>query len=410
MIGKRQLLTLIALTLTAFSVLLPTTLAHAQTETVLYNFCSDPGCTDGSFPSSSLTTDGKGNFYGTTRGGGAAGDGTVFEVSPNGNGGWNETVLYSFCSAPNCADGFEPYYSYVIFDTAGNLYGTTAGGGSNGNGVVWELSPGGGSWKETVLYSFGAKSGYPVNGLIMDAEGNLYGTTYDNDGLGTVFELTSSDGGWAQEVIYTYSSDDDTGSYAGLTMDAVGDIFSTSDSTVFELSPNGNGDWTPTVIYTLGAEALPAGAPVFDHAGNLYGATSDGGAKDRGTVYRLTRKKNGKWTKKILYAFNGGDGYHPVDGLVLDSAGNIYGTTLLGGDGYGRHSYGNGVVFELVAPVGKGTYTENILWYFNGTDGSGPEDSVILDGAGNLYGTTLYGGIESCNFGVGCGVVFEVTP
>src|SRR5208337_984956 len=141
-----------AMALAVISVLLPIAArpAQAQTETVLYNFAGNP---DGAFPASNLTSDGAGNFYGTTYGGGL-GRGTVFELSPNGGGGWNETVLYSFCSAPNCADGSHPMYADVILDSAGNLYGTTEAGGAYGWGVVFELTPVGITWTETVLYSF----------------------------------------------------------------------------------------------------------------------------------------------------------------------------------------------------------------------------------------------------------------
>jgi uncharacterized repeat protein (TIGR03803 family) len=163
--------------------------AQAQTETALYNFCyfatQCPYDTDGFEPESGLASDGVGNFYGTTALGGSFGvtgytdgGGIVFEISPNGSGGWNETILYSFCSAANCTDGASPYYSNVIFDGVGNLYGTTGWGGAYGYGVVFELSPVGGGWTETVLHSFGPQGEdamYPVNGLIMDAAGNLYG-------------------------------------------------------------------------------------------------------------------------------------------------------------------------------------------------------------------------------------------
>ncbi len=238
-----------ALTLAVLSALLLIAAYPAQAqETVLYNFTgglggAPPG--DGAYPQSSLTSDGADNFYGTTGGGGAFGSGTVFELSPNGSGGWNETVIYSFCSAPNCADGASPAYSYVIFDSVGNLYGTTSGGGSNGQGVVFELSPVGTSWTETVLHSFTgwAGGGQPVNGLIFDRAGNLYGTTYwggDDDAAvaegtcnpqcGTVFELSPSGDGWTEQVIYAVASSD-----AGLTMDSAGNIFGVSTSTVFEL-------------------------------------------------------------------------------------------------------------------------------------------------------------------------------
>lgn len=373
--------------------------AQAQTEAVLYNFT---GNSDGGWPQSNLTSDGAGNFYGTTYIGGF-GYGTVFELSPNGSGGWNETVLQSFWGEY----GMYPFYSYVIFDNVGNLYGTAYSGGANGEGVVFELSPVGTSWTETALHNFGWTDGAvnPVNGLIMDSAGNLYGTTSygGGQGIGAVFELSPSGGGWTEQVIYNQQNP----TYAGLTMDAAGNIFGVSASTVFELSPNGNGGWNSTVIHTFaggGKDGSNAeGTPVIDKAGNLYGTTYGGGSHDSGTVYKLspitTGKNKGQWKEKILHSFGSRkDGSSPWAGVVLDAAGNIYGTTLGGG------KYGSGTVFELVAPVGKGSYKKRILWSFDGTDGYEPFDSLFLDGAGNLYGTT-YGGGSS-----GYGVVFELTP
>ena len=382
--------------------------AQAQTETVLYNFT---GLSDGANPISSLTSDSAGNFYGTTTAGGTTQWGTVFEISPNGSGGWHETVLYNFCSLLDCTDGAYPYQSDLIFDSAGNLYGTTAEGGANGYGVngvlgygvVFKLTPGDTGWTETVLYNFaGGTDGYqPWSGLIMDSAGNLYGTTaYGGAGLGTVFELSPSGDGWTEQVIYDADANSN-GIDAGLTMDAAGNIFGVAWWEVFELSPNGHGGWNSTVIHTFtGSPEDGSGAqgtPVLDQAGNLYGTTTEGGATNYGTVYELSpptkRWQKGKWTERILHSFGGGnDGWLPFAAIVFDAAGNIYGTTFSGG------------VFELAAQVGKRWYKEKVLWTFSGADGSGPWGSLILDSAGNLYGTTCFGG------STGNGVVFEVTP
>lgn len=382
---------------------------QAQTETVLYNFAgsSIQGCLIGPCPQSSLTSDGAGNFYGVSSYGGL-GYGIVFELSPDDGGGWNEAVLYSFCSVAGCADGEIPNRSYVIFDKEGNLYGTADQGGAYGGGVVWELSPVGASWTETVLYNFPYDYN-PVGGLIIDPAGNLYGTGFDGlTNYGTVFELSPSGGGWTEQVIYLSN-----GVAALAKMDAAGNIFGNSWSpvlphTVFELSPNGNGGWTPTVIHTFtgypkdGSE--PQGTPVLDRSGRLYGTTSSGGAYNYGTVYELsppTKKwQKGKWTERILYCFrnNGRDGNGPQAGIALDAAGNIYGTTVNGG------KHGDGTVFELAAQVGKGWYKEKVLWSFDGTNGSHPYDNPILERAGNLYGTTWQGGSS------GDGVVFRIDP
>jgi uncharacterized repeat protein (TIGR03803 family) len=433
--GSTKLVAAITRSLTlaviAVLVLVATRPAQAQTETVLHNFCyyatECPYDIDGFDPESGLASDGAGNFYGTTAFGGSFGvtgyedgAGTVFEASPNGSGGWNETVLYSFCSAPSCADGAIPYYSNVIFDGVGNLYGTTEMGGAYGYGVVFELSPVGGGWTETVLHSFdeGTDGAYPVNGLIMDSAGNLYGkTTYGAGGDSGVFELSPADGGWTEQVIY--GGGQFGSNYGGLSIDTAGNIFGTTGTTVFELSLNGSGGWTPTVIHTF-AGGLKDGtsancAPVPDPSGNLYGTTASGGAHSDGTVYRLSPvtkgKKKGTWKEKILYSFKGGtkDGSEPSAGIVLDAAGNIYGTTQLGVK-YTCGTLGCGTVFELVAPIGTGSYKEKLLWSFNGTDGYGPLGNLTLDSAGNLYSTTIEGGSTYGAQSAGYGVVFEVTP
>jgi len=395
-----------ALTLAVLSALLLIAArpAQAQNETVLYSFTGSP---DGDGPMSSLTSYG-GNLYGTTASGGTFTSGTVYELSPNGSGGWNETTLYSFTGG---TDGGIPEFSNVIFDGLGNLYGTALYGGDlacnapYGCGVVFELSPSGSGWVETVLYSFTYREN-PYGGLIFDSVGNLYGTAYTG-----VFELSPSGAGWTEQVIY--------GAYqqGGLTMDAAGNIYGEAyggtylDGTVFELSPDGSGGWNPTVIHNFAGYpkdgTSPTGTLVFDKAGNLYGTTYNGGAKKFGTVYKLspvtTGTKKGTWTEKVLYSFKGGtkDGASPGAGIVLDSAGNIYGTTT----SYGK--YGDGTLYELA--VSGATYKEKILWSFNGTNGELPEASLIWDSAGNLYGTTESGG-SSGNCGGGCGVVFEVNP
>ena len=370
-------------------------------EIVLYNFT---GGSDGGWPGAGLVSDGAGNFYGMTYPV-TTGYGTVFEVSPNGSGGWNETVIYNFTCG---SDGGGPTYNSLLF-ASGNLYGTTQGCGANGWGVVFELSPVGTSWTETVLYGFGGiqtDGGGPLSGLIKDAAGNLFGTTVNGGtaGCGTVFELSPSGGGWTERVIYNVESWTAGALYAGLTMDAAGNIFGATSLTAFELSPNGDGGWNPTVLHTFQGSpkdgSYATGTPVLDKAGNLYGTTRTGGAYGVGTAWKLRPVKNGKWSETILHSFgNRGDGVEPWAGIVLDAAGNIYGTTTGGG------LYGGGTVYELVAPAaGKKGYVEKALWNFNGTDGATPYGAVVLDSAGNLYGTTQGGG------SYGNGVVFEVIP
>lgn len=375
--------------------------ALAQTETTLYKFA---GGSDGANPTSRLTSDGQGNFYGTTFHGGK-GFGTVYEVSPDGSGGWNESVLYDFTGPDG---GASPQHANVLLDNSGNIYGTAAAGGKYGAGVVFELSPAGTSWTETVLYSFtgGADGIAPRGGLIRDSAGNLFGTygggRYTAH-VGGIFELSPSGGNWVERVIYSGSTSNLTAH--GVTMDAAGNIFGVVSSKVIELSPNGSGGWNPTVLLTFTSNLAEMGTPVLDHAGKLYGTTALGGTHGCGKVYRLTKGNTGKWTATNLYAFRcpyqsgyNGDGYYPLGNLVLDASGNIYGTTANGG------TFKAGTIFKLVPPVGTGNYVEKILWSFNLDDGATPYDGLILDSAGSFYGTTYDGGTGDN------GVVFRLTP
>jgi len=312
-------------------------------------------------------------------------------------------------SGPLCA-------SNVILDGAGNLYGTTPEAGAYNGGVLFELTPGGVGWTETVLHNFGGSGDgiAPANGVIMDKAGNLYGQTagdyYQTDVPPTVYEVSLSGGTWVENIIYTLPNYDNVAATSTLTMDAAGNIYGNSAHEVFELSPNGQGGWNPTVLHTFTGPPKDGqnanGTPVLDSAGNHYGATGLGGSKGCGTVYKLTPRKRGKWTEKILYSFACTGGYEPVSGIVLDAGLNIYGTngTLEGGG-----SFGDGMVYELLAPVGTGSYKENILFTFNGKDGSGPLANLTWDGAGNLYGTTAGGGLLGNGMGAN-GTVFEVNP
>lgn len=381
--------------------------ARAQTETVLYNFCSLPDCSDGAGPSGLTFHDG--SFYGTTNGL-CCGHGNVFELSPNGSGGWSETVLYAFTGG---ADGNAPNLSPVTFDGLGNIYGTTLSGGEYYSGVVFELTPVGTGWTEKVLYNATIT---PAPGVIMDSAGNLYGTTYD-DGEENVFELSPSASGWTAQVLYTVQTNNER-PMSALTMDSAGNLYataiiSTSANFAFELSPDGSGGWTPTVLHnfcSLGDGCEAYSGLVLDQAGNLYGTTATGGKRNQGTVYELSRGANGQWTETILHSFKGApkDGAAPLAAVVLDGAGNIYGTTSNGGDSAvcgDTVPLGCGTVFELLAPTGNNDrYEEKVLWIFNNADGVEPQSSLILDSAGNLYGTTLAGGANR-----EAGVVFEVT-
>ncbi len=393
-------------------------------ESILYSFGGVNG--DPLEPAAGLVTDGKGNFYGTSEYGGSRGAGAVFELSPKAGGGWTEKVLWNFC--PNggvCLDGVNPLGS-LIFDAKGNLYGTTSFGGvNNGSGTVFELSPGtGGVWTEKTLFTFaqyGTTGALPQSNLIFDSKGNLYGTTYQtaaNGGCGVVFELTPSTGGtWTEKVLHTFTNQPDgCGPIGGLIFDAKGNLYGTTtnagdnptgyaEGTVFELSPATNGTWTEKLLYTFtGANGSadgndPKGALIFDAKGNLYGTTQQaGGGHNAGVVFELSPTSSGPWTEKILYSFQGQptDGSYEIGNLVFDAQGNLYGISSQGGayaSGYNGCSIGCGTVFKL-SPTSSGGWTESILHDFgaNTSDGHGINGGLIADAKGNLYGTSTYGG------------------
>jgi len=411
--------------------------AQAQTETVIYNFCSQPGCTDGLDPTGNLILDSAGNLYGTSVLGGngcptnPSGCGVVFELSPEGGGGWTQTVLYSFSSV---VTGANPILAPLVFDSAGNLYGTTDYGGSDNVGVVFELSPSGSSWTQAVLNSMvygGAGGKQPEAGLILDAQGNLYGTTTSGGrynrkrcptrfgGCGVVFELTPSQGGtWTETVLHTFKGSLDGGiPQAAPILDAQGNLYGTTavggannSGIVWKLTPitkgKKKGQWKEQILHTFKGGTTDGASPwaglIADAQGNFYGTTQEGGAYGSGTIFELT-PKNGSWTETILYTFTGGwDGGLPTSPLVFDNAGNLYGTTAAGGSG--SCSGGCGVVFELTPSQG-GAWTETVLHSFAGTpDGAVSWSGLIFDTQGNLYGMTREGGLSNS------GVVFEVTP
>jgi uncharacterized repeat protein (TIGR03803 family) len=396
-----------------FTVLLLTSSVWAATERPLHNF----GLTqhDGQDPMSSLIFDAAGNLYGTTYSGGTTGSGTVFEMTPNGSGGWTEKVLHNFGIGDMDAKTPE---APLVFDGSGNLYGTAVDGGTNNVGAVFEMTPNGsGGWTEFKIHNFGNgdDGARPEAGLIFDAAGNLYGTTHagGTHGAGTVFELSpNGSGGWTEKVLHNFGADQDDGQgpEGGLVFDSAGNLYGTTvaggnldQGTAFEMTPNGSGGWTERVIHNFGRGDdgnSPQGLSlIFDSAGNLYGTTNTGGTNDAGTVFEMTPNGSGGWLEKTLHFFgNGFDGNGPTCSLIFDTNGNLYGTTLLGG------TNSVGVVFKMT-PNGSGGWTESVMHNFGtGNDGAYPSAGVILDGMGNLYGTTSAGGIQTD------GTVFEVTP
>lgn len=315
-------------------------------------------------PLAGLVMDRQGNLYGTTIGGGGSSDqgGSVFELSPSASGKWIEKVLYAFGNV--FGDALQPR-SAVTLDSAGNIYGTTVEGGAYGKGAIFKLTRGeGGVWTESVLYSFGATTGdagQPNQPLAIDSFGNLWGTTYEMgaSGLGAIYELSPGQGGsYTEKVVYSFTGGADGGyPQCGFILDALGNLYGTTGSygannhgTVFELSPTTGGSWTLTTLYAFdNAEGDGAnGNLLFDPTGNLYGVTWQGGSAGQGNVFRLSPSADGTWTVKTVHSFLGEQqGCQPDAGVVMDSAGNLYGTTLYCGSGQGV--YGSGVVYEIVA-------------------------------------------------------------
>ncbi len=351
----------------------------------LYSFA---GGSDGAGPTARVVLGSDGSLYGTTYSGGEGGCtygqykgcGTVFNLKPGVSAckaalcGWSEKVLYSFTGG---TDGADPFLGDLVFDQAGNLYGTTFLGGTNGNcggglacGTVFELTHSGNSWTESVLWDFGKGNDgvAPANGVIFDQAGNLYGTTLSGgtpagcstlglSGCGTVYQLKPGSP-WTETVLHSFQyATDGAGVYAGL---------------------------------------------VFDPSGNLYGATTADGRNGGGTVFELSA---GTWTFSVPYALtgiSGGTGQcsncrGPYGNLILDASGNLYGMTLADG------VYSKGSVFKLTPSNGSWIYTD-LYDFTGGTDGANPYSTLVFDASGNLYGTAYAGGAD------GKGVVFKLTP
>jgi uncharacterized repeat protein (TIGR03803 family) len=417
------------------AIIATTVTAQAQTFTALHAFT---GSGDGGVPYSGLVMDRAGNLYGTTAFGGPLGScfdgggcGTVYKLTHRGSG-WVLNTLYSFRGGQ---DGAFPA-SRVIIGPDGNLYGTTAGGGGSnctgefysGCGTVFKLTPHPTvctavdcPWIETVLYRFtgGADGANPFLGkLIFDQSGNLYGTTSTggftgnscNTGCGVVFELSPTQSGWTQTVLHTFTGAPDGKEPLGsLTFDSEGNLYGTTalaghppyGGTVYELSPSASG-WNETVLVSLNqgyvGNTSPYGGVIFDNAGNLYGT----GEAVYGAVWELMPGSGG-WTLNTLYNLPGSADNlgGPYDSLIMDGSGDLYGTTYAGGTQF------FGTAFEL-SPANGGGWNYTPLHEFGvydcGTDGCDPIGGLVQDANGNLYGTASTGGTNDY------GVIFEITP
>ncbi len=338
----------------------------------LYTFLNS---NDGFMPFGGVVFGPDGTLYGTTYMGGTGsgggqcqqGCGTVFHLMPPAKVcktaicGWTENAIYSFQGGN---DGIDPS-TPLVFDGAGSLYGTTPRGGSADVGVIFQLTFHNGQWTESLLHTFtgvGHDGAYPASGMIFDSAGNLYGTTLDGglSGDGTVFQLVPSGSAWTTDTLHDFAG--------------------------------GNGGQGPQ------------GELTFDRAGNLYGTTSGGGVDDSGTVFELA-SSGGAWVFSVLFSVPGGiENSGPQGNLAMDAAGNLYGATYDGG------AYRYGSIFKLTPTNGGWTYT-SLHDFTDGTDGANPLSGVTLGSNGNLYGTTSLGGMQGGNcYSLGCGVVWEITP
>jgi len=402
----------------------------AAKESVLYRFA---GGSDGAAPMASMISDRAGNLYGTTSQGGgssncASGCGTVFELSPpaQDRGSWTETILHSFQGGSDGATPMAP----MIMDKSGNLYGVTSAGGGDCNnpdmascGTVFELAPPkqiGGSWTETLLYSFkgnpegkgNADLAWP-NGLVFAGKEKLLGLAYDGghcttgetgtNCYGGAFRLDVQNGSWAEDVIYRFKGP--SGSPAGPVLDNAGNLYGTAPGGaygcggVFQLAKLA-GKWTESSVYDFqcgndGAFAVPGLA--LDAAGNLYGM-SLGAFSNPGNVFELSPVQGGGWNESVLYSFTPFEnGYSPSVGPILGPSGVVYGTTEEGGQSQA------GVVFELTPPGNGGGWTESVLHRFEqGKGGFAPYGGLTLGKGKAVYGTTQAGGN-------GFGTVYRVT-
>jgi len=314
----------------------------------IYNFHGG----DGDTPYARVLFGPDGLLYGTTAFGGAGSDGTVFSLQPPATAcetvlcPWVETVLHGFTGG---ADGGYPEFGDLSFDQAGNIYGTTESGGSSGDGVVFKLSRSGGGWTESVLWNFTGHGdgGGPYAGVIFDNAGNLYGTaTFGGaSNLGTVYELSPTQSGWTETTLYSFTNNDRGNPFGGLAMDANGDLFGLTGGgygpgAAYELTLL-NGSWSFTLLQSFTEEEGPLAAPTLDAQGNLYGPLPFGGEDGEGEIFKLTPSGN-QWIYSAFYQFGSGSGGVEPDGAVtFDASGNMYGTTLVYGSG------GLGTVWEI---------------------------------------------------------------
>lgn len=362
------------------------------------------GGADGAVPGYTLLNDGNG-FIGAANQGGA-GYGTVFRLAQK-SGTWAVKPLYNFTG-----DDGQPGWG-VIHGSKGSLFVTASYasvmGGPCGSALELDRAtvparPA--KLTGTLLHTYvKSQDGCPTGNLLRDASGNLFGVTQDGgaNGWGSVFELSPSGSGWSETILYSFRGAEDGGApYSEVVMDDAGNLYGTASAstvnhgTVFELSPSGSG-WTYNVLHAFSGGTdggQPVAALTFDHAGKLFGASTSFGANGGGTIFEF-KPSGSAWKFKLLYSLSGSDG--PVAALALGKTGTIYGTAFFDG------AYGYGSVFSLAPSGRKWRYTD-LHDFTGGADGGYPGGGVVLDAAGNLYGTAVLGGAN------GRGVVYEIVP
>jgi hypothetical protein len=425
--------------------------AHAYTFKTIHSFCAETKCTDGEVPTGPLAMDAQGNLFGLTfEGGNRHLAGTVFGLFRTpGTEGWTYSVLYRFCHG-GCKDGDMPTGGLVA-DVSGNLYGVTTEGG-DGGGTIFELSPpvSEGTWTFHRLHTFcgenictdgklpfaGLTYAGAASGALYDGVSPLYGTTEEGGmtstggvNAGVVYQLAMVRGKLHESVIYTFGSQSGDGilPVAPVIVDGDGNLFGTTSGggafadihghggTVFELTHGSGGTWTENILYSFnalpnGADGYSPQAPVLmDESGNLIGTTANGGtSQPGGTAFRLT-PGSPTWQETVLNNFcvetRCADGQMPNTGLTINSSGALIGTTFFGGTNPGFLNEGAGTIFQL-----NGTF--QIIYDFcsehHCIDGEFPNSTLVMDGAGNLFGTTTAGGKHRRNSGAG--TIFELSP
>jgi uncharacterized repeat protein (TIGR03803 family) len=383
--------------------------ARAQTYKVIHHFTNQG--TDGANPYGGPVLDSAGNLYGTTYLGGYWGDGAVYKLSPSGSS-WTYTSLYNFFPIP---DGAGPGFGSLAMGPNGALYGTTESGGGGYFGTVFEICNCTAREVQIHAFGYGTDGAQPLGGVVRDAAGNLYGTTslYGTLGNGTVFEEEWNGSTWTESTLYNFTGGDDGASPpAGVTLDAHGDLYGTTsfggkyyDGVIYKLTRRKSG-WKQSVLHAFRGRSdgqYPVGGVVVDEAGNLFGTTFDGGVKGGGTVYEYSPSAAAGSKFKTLYSFAGAYG-GPYNKLTLAN-GKIYGFTEAGG------ANGWGSIWVLTPAEGGGwtftdlhDFTSSSDGMEGGIGGAQPYGSVAVDSNGNIFGTTVIGGSTNQ------GVVFEITP